>query len=162
MGTVGSPYGLEGAVHVHSDADPDVGIFDYRPWILDRHGVRAETTALALGRAGGRLVARLDLAASLVEARSWTGATILVPRASLPPLPPGQYYLVDLPGLWVHDEEDRVLGTIVDVRSAPAQPLLTVRQGPRLRICPFVWDEVILAVDLEGGFVRIRRTALVD
>lgn len=161
-GIIGAPHGVSGALRIRSETDPEEAIFGYTPWVLDKDGRRRRVRIVARSHAGGRLLARLDLAANPEEARLWTGATILVPRAGFPPLPPARYYFCDLLGLRVCDEEDRPVGTVESVSEAPAQPLLHVRDGRLLRLVPFVRDEIVLAVDLEAGVVRVRREALGD
>ena len=161
-GTIGAPHGIVGAMRIRSETVPAEAIFGYAPWVLEKDGRRRDARVVGHGQAGGRLVVRLDLATTPEEARLWTGATVLVPRAAFPPLPPGRYYLVDLVGLRVRDEDDEPVGTVEAVADAPAQPLLHVRDGRLLRFVPFVWDATVLAVDLEAGVVRVRRAALSD
>jgi len=162
VGTIGAPHGIAGDVRLRSETDPAEAIFDYTPWILEKGGQRRPARVVGRGRSAGRLLVRLDCAATPEEARLWSGATILVPRASFPPPPAGRYYYVDLLGLRVLDEEDALLGRVVAVAEAPAQPLLHVRDGDRLRLVPFVWEAIVLAVELEAGIVRVRRAALSD
>ncbi len=159
-GTIGSPHGIEGALRLWSETSPPEAIFDYGPWTLAKGELRRTVRVVGHGRSGGRLIVRLDLAATPEEARLWTGATVLVPRASFPPAPPGQYYFVDLLGLAVCDEDGCLRGTVEEVTEAPAQPLLRIRDGNRHHIVPFVREAIVLEVDLAAGIVRVRRSAL--
>jgi 16S rRNA processing protein RimM len=162
VGTIGAPHGIAGDVRLRSETDPAEAIFDYAPWILEKGGRRCTARVVERGRSGMRLLVRLDCAATPEEARLWSGSTILVPRRCFPPLPAGRYYYFDLLSLRVLDEDDAPVGTVETVAEAPAQPLLHVRDGARLRLVPFVWEEIVLAVDLEEGIVRVRRAALSD
>jgi 16S rRNA processing protein RimM len=74
----------------------------------------------------------------------------------LPDLPEGEYYHHQLLGLTVVDEAGQPLGKLAEILETGANDVYLVRspEGKELLI-PAV-DEVILAVDLERGEVRVR------
>lgn len=61
------------------------------------------------------------------EVRTLTNEELFVDRADLPPLEDGEYYLSELVGLTVKDEQGGELGTVRDLVEAGAQTFLEVR-----------------------------------
>jgi 16S rRNA processing protein RimM len=59
-------------------------------------------------------------------AEALRGARVLVERADLPPLAPGEYYLADLVGLRVQGPEGPV-GEVVEVNAYPSVVSISVR-----------------------------------
>lgn len=90
---------------------------------------------------GGRPVIRLDRA---VE----RGAELAVPRDSLPELPAeeGEFYVFELIGLSVEQEDGRLLGRVREVLQYPANDVLELDSGLSL---PLV-EACVRSVDVEG------------
>ena len=74
-----------------------------------------------------------------------------MPRASLPPLPEGEYYAFELVGLRVEEEGGRFLGMVADVVDYPANDVLELDTGTFL---PLV-EACVRSVDLEGGRIVV-------
>jgi 16S rRNA processing protein RimM len=129
VGRVGRPHGLGGAFVVEEASDAP-----------ERFAVGA--TVLAEGaparvveskRAGGRLVVRLD--------REIARGTVLeVRREELPPPPEDVYYVADLEGLEVVEENGAPLGRVTDVAPGVANDVIELDSG--------------LALPLVGACVR--------
>jgi 16S rRNA processing protein RimM len=60
-------------------------------------------------------------------AEALRGTELCVPRAELPQLPPGEFYLVDLLSLEVRSVGGRVVGVVEDTIEYPASQVLRVR-----------------------------------
>lgn len=143
VGRVGRPHGREGAFVVEQASDA-----------AERFAVGAEVRiggaparVLSSKRAGGKLVVELS-----VEARR--GDRLEVPRAALPALGEGSYYVFELVGLDVFSEDGAPLGRVVDVLERPANDVLELEGGallPLVRAC-------VLEVDLEAGRMVIARS----
>jgi 16S rRNA processing protein RimM len=93
---------------------------------------------------GGRPVIRLDR-------RVDRGATLAVPRESLPGLGEDEYYAFQLVGLVVEEEGGRFLGRVTDVLDYPANDVLELDSGLSL---PLV-EACVREVDLEGGRIVV-------
>jgi len=83
----------------------------------------------------------------------WVGAEIAVQRSQFPPLPAGEYYYADLPGLTVVNLAGATLGTAESFLETGANDVLVV-QGERERLIPLV-PQVIREVDLTQGVLRV-------
>jgi 16S rRNA processing protein RimM len=141
VGRVGRPHGLDGSFFVEG-ASERAATFATDA-ILYAGGAAARVVSSKRG-AGGRPVIRLDRP---VE----RGATLAVPRDSLPPLGPDEYYSFQLVGLVVEEEGGRVLGRVSDVLDYPANDVLELDSGLSL---PLV-EACVRQVDLEGGRVVV-------
>ncbi len=103
-------------------------------------------------------VARFAEVADRTAAEALRGTLLTVPRASLPPLPPGEYYWHDLIGLPVEDEEGQLLGDVAAVENFGASDLIEIQlTGGRRVLVPLV-PAAVLDV---GERVRVVR-AYVD
>ena len=101
-------------------------------------------TVEASKRARGRPVIRLDRPAR-------RGAELAVPRDELPPPAEGSYYVFQLVGLAVEDEEGRPLGRVRDVAAGVANDVLELDTGLAL---PLV-DDCVRDVDLGAGSIVV-------
>ena len=141
VGRVGRPHGLDGAFFVDGPSDRTatfaVGAELY---------VGGEPAKVVVSRrgSGNRPVIRLDRAAA-------RGATLAVPRESLPPLESDEYYAVELVELAVEEEGGRFLGRVRDVVNYPANDVLELDSGLSL---PLV-EACVRQVDLEGGRIVV-------
>jgi 16S rRNA processing protein RimM len=142
VGRVGKPHGVGGAFVVEGASDDP-----------DRFAVGAEL--LVAGerahveeskRSGGRLVIRLDR-------RPERGSPLEVPRSSLPPTGEDEYYVADLIGLEVVEEEGRSLGSVRDVSNYAANDVLELDSGLLL---PLV-EDCVRQVDLDAGRIVVSR-----
>jgi 16S rRNA processing protein RimM len=125
IGVVGKPHGIRGEVKVRlhnsaSDALSRVGSV-----ILQRDS-GSESVGIDRVRSSpsGPIVAFTGVG-SREAAEAVRGARVLVSRADLPPLEPGDYYLVDLIGCSVL-LAGRVLGRAIAVRPDPSVDTLVI------------------------------------
>jgi 16S rRNA processing protein RimM len=135
VGRVGRPHGLGGAFVV-DEASEAPERFAVGATVL-AEGVPAEVVESK--RAGGRLVVRLDREVS-------RGAMLEVLRAELPPPPEDIYYVADLKGLDVVEENGPALGRVTDVTPGIANDVIELDTGLAL---PLV-GACVREVDLEG------------
>lgn len=142
VGRVGRPHGVDGAFVVDGGSS-DESRLDVGAELLVG-GERA--TVVVSRRVGGRRRAiKLDRAVS-------RGADLHVRRDSLPQLPADSYYVADLVGLDVLDENGVVVGRVADVLQRPANDVLELDTGLLL---PLV-DACVREVDLAGRRVLLN------
>jgi 16S rRNA processing protein RimM len=140
IGRVGRPHGLDGAFVVEDASS------DGRWWA---EGARLwaageEAEVVAARRAGGRPVIRLDRSVP-------RGVPLEVDRAALPPPGEDEYYVFDLVGLEVAEEEGRVLGRVAEVVPGVANDVLELDSGLAL---PMV-EDCVRRVDLDAGRILV-------
>jgi 16S rRNA processing protein RimM len=141
VGRVGRPHGLDGSFVVDGGSGrPEtfaVGAALYA-------GGEPATVVSSRRGAGGRPAIRLD---RCVE----RGTELAVARETLPELGEEEYYVFQLVGLAVEEEEGRLLGRVRDVLEYPANDVLELDTGASL---PLV-EACVRQVDLDGGRIVV-------
>lgn len=84
------------------------------------------------------------------------GGMILVKKSDLEPLEEGVYYLADLIGLNVYDEENNLIGKVDDIYNTGANDIYVVKDDlGRQKLLPGI-DEVIKQIDLENEKIIVH------
>jgi 16S rRNA processing protein RimM len=141
IGRVGRPHGIDGSFFVEGPSDRADAFATGATVYVD--GVPVKIIGSKRG-SQGRPVIRL-------ERRVERGATLAVPRESLPALDADEYYAFQLVGLEVEEEGGRLLGRVREVLDYPANDVLELDSGVSL---PLV-EACVRKVDLEGGRIVI-------
>jgi 16S rRNA processing protein RimM len=142
VGRVGRPHGVDGAFVVEGGS-ADEGRFAVGAEVLV-DGTPA--TVVVSRRVGsGRRAVKLDRPVQ-------RGAELQVPRESLAELEEGSYYVADLVGLDVLDENGVKIGVVGDVLPGPANDVLELDTGLLL---PLV-EACVREVDLHGRRVLLN------
>ena len=134
IGRVGRPHGVDGAFVVE-EASQDERRFEVGAELL----VDGEPARVVASRqvGGRRRAVKLDRS---VEG----GAELALPRDRLPELPANSYYVSDLVGMDVLDEQGVRVGVVRDVIPGPANDVLELDSG---QLLPLV-EDCIREVDL--------------
>ena len=142
MGRVGRPHGIDGGFFVEN---PSSRVAVFRSGAkLYAAGEPVKVVASRHG-SGGRPVIRLD---RHVE----RGAELAVARATLPELTDrDEFYVFQLVGLVVEEEDGRQLGRVREVLEYPANDVLELDSGVSL---PLV-EACVRQVDLAGGRIVV-------
>ena len=142
VGRVGRPHGVDGAFVVEEASD-DPSRFGVGAQLL-AEGQRAEVV-LARRVGGGRVAIKLDHAVP-------RGAELSIRRDELPALPPDSYYVADLIGMDVVDEDGARVGSVADVLPGPANDVLELNTGLLL---PLV-EDCVREVDRASGRILLN------
>jgi 16S rRNA processing protein RimM len=141
VGRVGRPHGVRGAFFVEGPSErAEAFAVDS---VLLAGGQPVKIVSSTRG-SGGRPVIKLDRA---VE----RGAELAVERAMLPKLDDDEFYVFQLVGLTVEQEDGRLLGRIREVSQYPANDVLELDSGLSL---PLV-EACVRSVDVEGGRIVV-------
>jgi len=142
VGRVGRPHGVDGAFVVEN-ASEDPSRFEVGAQLL----VDGEQATVVLSRqvGKGRRAIKLDQ-------RVERGAELTVSRDALPALDSGSYYVADLVGMEVVDEDGARVGFVRDVAPGPANDALELDTGVLL---PLV-EDCVREIDLEGRRVLLN------
>ena len=90
------------------------------------------------------------------EAQKLTGRLLTVARAEAAPIYAGEYYVFDIVGLTVCDEEDNELGTVEDVLRTGSNDVYAVRSEDGREILIPALRKVVRAIDVAGGRMTVR------
>jgi 16S rRNA processing protein RimM len=142
VGRVGKPHGLDGAFFVERPSSRE-DVFATGATL--HAGGEPATVVVSRRGSGGRPVIRLD---RHVE----RGTELAVARASLPQLGDAdEFYVFQLVGLSVEEENGRLLGRVREVLEYPANDVLELDSGASL---PLV-EACVRQVDLAGGRIVV-------
>ena len=89
-------------------------------------------------------------------AQRLTGQLLTVTRAEAAPLDEGEYYVFDIMGLTVYDEEGHELGTVENVLKTGSNDVYVVRAEDGREILIPALRAVVLAIDVPGGRMTVR------
>ena len=155
LGRITGLHGVQGWVKVFSDTSPRDNILKYSPWYLLKDG-RLQERKLEKGRPHGKtIVAKLNDCNDREDARELMGSDIAVYRSQLEDtLGRNEFYWTDLEGLAVVTKENLALGNIAYLFETGSNDVMVVR-GEKERFIPFIRDQVVLQVDLEGKQVTV-------
>lgn len=159
-------HGLQGGLLLHLETNSPEEVF--------RPGVSLRLLEGHPGLPPRELPARLTVTEAAAHGKSWilhaeeiedrsfaerfAGAWLALPAEELPELREGEYFLHDLLGLEVVDEELGRVGEVEEVYDVPGGPLLAVWVDGRERLLPFR-REMVSEVDLDERRVRTRLPA---
>ena len=90
------------------------------------------------------------------EAQRLTGRLLTVAREEAAPLDEGEYYVFDIVGLTVYDEEGHELGTVENVLKTGSNDVYAVRAADGREILIPALRAVVLAIDVPGGRMTVR------
>jgi 16S rRNA processing protein RimM len=142
IGRVGRPHGVDGAFVVEGASD-DPRRFEVGAVLL----VDGEEASVVLSRLVGK-----GRRAIMLDRPAARGAELAVRRSDLPPPDPGSYYVADLVGLDVVEQDGARVGVVVDVHRGPANDALELDTGLLL---PLV-EDCVQEVDVDGARITLN------
>ena len=140
LAAIAGAHGIRGEVRLKLFTDtPDtlarLARFDAGGRAFALQGIRADKPGMA--------VARFEGITDRNAAEALRGLELAVPRAALPPLGEGEYYVADYIGMAVVDETGAAVGTVKTIENYGASDILDIaRDGGGSVMVPFVADVV--------------------
>jgi 16S rRNA processing protein RimM len=154
LGRIGSPFGIEGGLHIDSFTDPTEALFEYEVWsVRTASGQRMERRVVEARPQGQRFVVYFEGIEDRDAAARLTGSMIEVRRQELPPVGEREHYAADLIGLNVTNLEGVELGKVQHFVHGTAQPVMLVK-GAREHLVPAV-PQHLKKVDLSAGTILV-------
>lgn len=159
MGRVIGAYGVQGWIKARTFTASPSALLAYPVWWLATSDDRRREFAVLEARVhGDAMVAGLEGLHRREEAALWRGASIGVPRVSLPALAAGEVYWADLIGLAVINRSGVTLGRVGGVLETGAHPVLRVVADERgdggERLIPLV-SAYVDVIDVAGGRIVV-------
>ena len=156
MGMLGRPHGVKGDLHFRPH-NPSSRAFDHvRQVQIVRDGAGRNYDVTLMRPINDGYIIHLAGVDGRDAAATLTLGEVRVPRATLPPLAPGEYFVEDIVGCAVENHDGRPLGVVRGTLWNGAQDVATI-DGPdgRERLIPLVPD-FVLNVDAPARKMQVR------
>jgi 16S rRNA processing protein RimM len=150
MGRVAGSYGVRGWLKVAPDGGAQEGLAAAKEWWIDAEPYEVTEAK----RHSATVVGKLAGIETREQALALKGQTVSVRREALPEPEEGRYYLADLLGLEVVNEQGEALGVVQRMFSNGAHDVMEVA-GSRKRLLPWV-PAVVKSVDLAKKQVHVE------
>ena len=109
----------------------------------------------------GFLYLSFNEVASRNDAENLRDKEISVEKDELLPLDEGKYYVDDLIGCKVVDENGENIGKIRDVNNYGASDILSIRDGSEEVLCPFL-DKVFVSINIKDKVVIVNKKRFLE
>lgn len=129
LGAFAGAHGVKGAAKVRAFTQTERGVADYGPVESEDRKRRFSLTFIRVLRPGLAVVSAPEIA-SREDAAALAGVRFYVDRAAMPATEPDEFYMEDLIGLEVVDQEGAVIGRIVGVHNFGAGDIVEIGERP--------------------------------
>ena len=155
VGVITTPHGVRGEVKVFPTTDEPRRFKKLKEIILDT-GKGERILKIRSARVGGKFVILgfegFDTVESVTPLR---GAELYVDRKDAIPLKKGEYFIPDLLGLEVIEEDGTKVGTLTDVLKTGANDVYAVETPEGKQLLLPVIPDCIREVSPENGYVKV-------
>ena len=152
VGVITATHGLAGEVKIFPTTDSPERYDTLSDVILMRGEERLPLRIVSRRYFKQFVIVRFDGYTRIEQVESFVRKELYVTRENALPLEEGEYYIADLIGLTVYDDEGCILGELTDVLQTGANDVYIVK-GNRGEILLPVIKECIREVNLEKGTV---------
>ena len=156
VGVIASTHGVRGEVKVFPTTDDPARFHRLKKVFLTFRGTTSEHTVSAVRLQGKFVILHLSGIDSPEEARLYRNLPLMIDRADAMPLPEGRWYIPDLIGMKVLEEDGSVLGTLTDVLQTGANDVYEVRTGDGESILIPAIRDCILEVSVEEQVMTVH------
>ena len=156
VGKIVNTHGLRGEVKIVTWTDtPDV-FEDISYVYAKRRSEEIKLTLKGIKYQKNNIIAKFLEINSIEEAEGFKNCVITTDREVLGELPEGVYYIADLIGCEVFDEENNLLGKISDVFNTGANDIYAISRPQNKDLLVPVTDETIINVDIENKKIIVK------
>ena len=158
VGTVVTTHGLKGEVKVYPTTDDPDRFYDLKKVFLDRSGSMENMLQLEVQNV--RFFKNLAIVKfkdydNIDDVLPFRKGELYVDRADAIPLQEGEYFIGDIIGCRVLDENDKELGTVKEFLETGANDVMLVKTEGKDLMIPYC-DPFILEKAPEEGYIRIH------
>lgn len=148
-GQIVNTHGVRGEIKIMPWADSPEFLLKFKTLYIGGRGFRVQSARVHKNM----VLAKMEGVDDVNDAMSLKNKTVCIDRGDVR-LPKGHFFISDIIGARVVDENGGEIGVLADVLEMPAQNIYVVR-GEREIMIPAV-DEFILNTDVENGLVTVR------
>lgn len=148
-GRIVNTHGVAGEVKIEVWLDSPQFLKSFKRCFIDKREVKLLSARVHKGF----LIAKLQGVEDVNAAMALKGRTVFIDRTDAR-LPKGAFFLQDIIGASVVDEQGNEIGKLSDVMETPASNVYVVK-GEREHLIPAV-PEFILSTDAENGIITVH------
>ncbi len=152
IGQVVNVVGLKGELKVYHYSDYKERFEELSKVYLDHQEFRIDGVRYLKEM----VILKLEGISNRTEAETFKGKDVLIDKEDTRELPEDTYYIYDLIGLSVVDENGAVLGSVSDVIQNRTQDLYEVEKEDKSRFLIPAVEEFILNIDMESRTMIVR------
>ncbi|MCB7319058.1 ribosome maturation factor RimM [Lacrimispora sp. 210928-DFI.3.58] len=156
VGVITSPHGIRGEVKVFPTTDDPKRFKKLKKVILDTGKERLPLDVESVKFFKNMVILKFKGYDNINDVETYRQKDLLITREQAVKLEPDEYFITDLIGLQVEDEDGNAIGTMKDVLETGANDVYVVElnNGKEL-LLPAIKD-CILQVDIEGGKMTVH------
>lgn len=159
VGIITSTHGLQGEVKVYPTTDDVKRFRKLKQVRLSMERAQATSTVLEIESVKffkQFAILKFKGIDSIEEAQKYRRASLLVPRSEAVRLRKDEYFIADLIGLRVKDEDGTEIGILKDVIGTGANDVYAIGLSDGREFLLPAIKQCVLEVDVEAGFIRIH------
>ncbi|MBO5597462.1 MAG: 16S rRNA processing protein RimM [Oribacterium sp.] len=158
VGTIVTTHGLKGEVKVYPTTDEPERFYDLKKVWLDRSGkmenmIRLEVENVRFSK--NLALVKFKEYDSIDDVMAIRKGELYVDRADAIPLEEGEYFVGDIIGCRVLDENDAELGTVKEFIETGAHDVMLVKTEGKDLMIPYC-DPFIIEKTPEEGYIRVH------
>ena len=158
VGTIVTTHGLKGEVKVYPTTDEPERFYDLKKVWLDRSGkmenmIRLEVENVRFSK--NLALVKFKEYDSIDDVMAIRKGELYVDRADAIPLSEGEYFVGDIIGCRVLDENDAELGTVKEFIETGAHDVMLVKTEGKDLMIPYC-DPFIIEKAPEEGYIRVH------
>lgn len=155
VGVITATHGLQGEVKVFPTTDDPKRYSQLKAVWLDtgKEKIRLEVERVRYFKQF--VIVKWKGLDRIEDVEKYKKKNLYVTREHAVKLKKDEYFIADLIGLSVSDDQGQMLGTLTDVLSTGANDVYVVTEGEREILIPAI-GQCILEVNVEDGFMRVH------
>ena len=162
VGKLGRTRGVQGELYIIPETDfPDRFLGLTEIYIKSKHGweiTQIDSTRLV----SGRPIIKLKNVDSPEDAALFTNREIGVPKDQIVELPDDSFYIFDLVGCRVYDEQNNPVGDISDVEQMPANDVYVIVTDDNKTLQVPAVKQFVKLVDIKNKKIIVSRDGILD
>lgn len=156
VGVISNTHGIRGEVKVYPTTDNVRRFDDLKEVILDTGKEQLNLHVTSVKYFKNMVILKFKEFDNINDIIPYKGMDLLVTRENAIPLEEGEYYIADIIGSKVITDEDKILGTLIDVLQTGANDVYVVKTKDGKEVLLPSIEECILDRDIENKIVKVH------
>ncbi len=156
VGVISSTHGIAGEVKVYPTTDDPKRFKKLKNVLLDTGRGMQEMEIAGVKFFKQMVILKFRGYDKIEDIQPYKGKSLYVTRANAVKLEKDEYFIADLIGMKVYEEDDTCLGELTDVLQTGANDVYVVKMKNGKDVLIPAIRQCILDVDVEGGRMKVR------